>query len=71
MTEKKKAVETVPETIRAAENKFSKEQLLMSERFKDRRDIADAKSAVREHIDNQQLTITKNLTTAKKISKTV
>ena len=36
-----------------------------------RRDIADAKSAVREHIDNQQLTITKNLTTAKKISKTV
>ena len=42
MTEKKKAVETVPETIRAAENKFSKEQLLMSERFKDRRDIADA-----------------------------
>ncbi len=42
MTEKKKAVETVPETIRAAENKFSKEQLLMSERVKDRRDIADA-----------------------------
>ena len=42
MTEKKKVVETVPETIRAAENKFSKEQLLMSERFKDRRDIADA-----------------------------
>ncbi len=36
-----------------------------------RRYIADAKSAVREHIDNQQLTITKNLTTAKKISKTV
>ena len=36
-----------------------------------RRDIADAKSAVREHIDNQQLTITNNLTTAKKISKTV
>lgn len=36
-----------------------------------RRDIADATSAVREHIDNQQLTITKNLTTAKKISKTV
>ena len=36
-----------------------------------RRDIADAKSAVREPIDNQQLTITKNLTTAKKISKTV
>lgn len=36
-----------------------------------RRDIADAKSAVREHIDNQQLTITKNLTTAKKISKMV
>lgn len=36
-----------------------------------RRDIADAKSAVREHIDNQQLTITKNLTTAKKITKTV
>lgn len=36
-----------------------------------RRDIADAKSAVREHIDNQQLTITRNLTTAKKISKMV
>lgn len=36
-----------------------------------RRDIADAKSAVREHIDNQQLTIAKNLTTAKKITKTV
>ena len=34
-----------------------------------RRDIADAKSAVREHIDNQQLTITKNLTTAKKFLK--
>jgi len=42
MTEKKKAVETIPETARAAENKFSKEQLLMSERFRNRRDIADA-----------------------------
>jgi hypothetical protein len=42
MTEKKKTVETIPETARAAENKFSKEQLLMSERFRNRRDIADA-----------------------------
>ena len=42
MTEKKKVVETIPETARAAENKFSKEQLLMSERFRNRRDIADA-----------------------------
>ncbi|GFI23545.1 hypothetical protein IMSAGC011_02334 [Lachnospiraceae bacterium] len=42
MTKKKKAVETVSETTRAAENRFSKEQLLMSERFRDRRDIADA-----------------------------
>lgn len=42
MTEKKKVVETIPETAKAAENKFSKEQLLMSERFRDRRDIADA-----------------------------
>lgn len=30
------------------------------------RNIVDAKGAVREHIDNQQLTITKNLNTAKK-----
>lgn len=36
-----------------------------------RRDIADAKNAVREHIDNQQLTITRNLSTAKKNLKTV
>lgn len=42
MTKKKKVVETIPETARAAENKFSKEQLLMSERFRNRRDIADA-----------------------------
>lgn len=42
MTEKKKAVETIPEIARAAENRFSKEQLLMSERFRNRRDIADA-----------------------------
>ncbi len=42
MTEKKKTVETISETARAAENKFSKEQLLMSERFRNRRDIADA-----------------------------
>lgn len=36
-----------------------------------RRDIVDAKNAVREHIDNQQLTITRNLSTAKKNPKSV
>lgn len=42
MTEKKKAVEIIQEIASAAENRFSKEQLLMSERFRNRRDIADA-----------------------------
>ncbi len=42
MTGKKKDMEIVPENIKIADNKFSKEQLLMSERFRDRRDIADA-----------------------------
>ncbi len=42
MTGKKKDMEIIPENIKIADNKFSKEQLLMSERFRDRRDIADA-----------------------------
>ena len=42
MTGKKKNLETVTGSTVAAENKFSKEQLLVSERFRDRRDLVDA-----------------------------
>lgn len=42
MTRNKKDTETVSECTGAIENKFSKEQLLVSERFRDRRDLIDA-----------------------------
>lgn len=42
MTRNKKDTETVSECAGAAENKFSKEQLLESKRFRDRRDLVDA-----------------------------
>lgn len=42
MTAKKNAVETSAGGTGAAENKFSKEQLLVSARFRDRRDIVAA-----------------------------
>lgn len=41
MAAKKKIVEAIPEDVKV-ENKFSKEQLLGSERFRDRRDIVEA-----------------------------
>ncbi|MDE7202420.1 MAG: hypothetical protein K2O91_11095 [Lachnospiraceae bacterium] len=41
MTGKKKDLETVTEGA-AAENRFSKSQLLVSEHFRDRRDLVDA-----------------------------
>ena len=42
MTGKKKDLETVTEGAVAAENRFSKSQLLVSEHFRDRRDLVDA-----------------------------
>lgn len=42
MTRNKKDTETVSEYTGAAENKFAKEQLLESKRFRDRRDLVDA-----------------------------
>ena len=42
MTEKKKTVEAVTESPGKVENKFSKEQLAASGRFRDRRDIVEA-----------------------------
>lgn len=42
MTRNQKDTETVSECTVAMENRFSKEQLLVSERFRDRRDLVDA-----------------------------
>lgn len=42
MAGKKKAPEAAPEEAVKAENRFSKEQLLSSERFRERRDIVEA-----------------------------
>lgn len=42
MAGKKKTTEAVPVDPGKAENKFSKEQLAASERFRDRRDIVEA-----------------------------
>lgn len=42
MTEKKKAPEAALENTEKVENKFSKEQLIVSERFRERRDILEA-----------------------------
>lgn len=42
MAEKKNAPEAALENIGKVENKFSKEQLLASKRFRERRDILEA-----------------------------
>ncbi len=42
MAEKKKISETVAASTGRVENKFSKEQLIASERFRERRDILEA-----------------------------
>lgn len=42
MEEKKKAPEAVAEKAGKVENKFTKEQLAASERFRERRDILEA-----------------------------
>lgn len=42
MAGKKKTIEAVPVDTGKTENKFSKEQLAASERFRDRRDIVEA-----------------------------
>lgn len=42
MAGKKKVLEATPENAGKVENIFSKEQLLASERFRERRDMVDA-----------------------------
>lgn len=42
MAERKKEPEVISEKTKAAEHKFSKEQLLASERFREKRDVTEA-----------------------------
>ena len=42
MAGRKKIPEAAPENVREKGNRFSKEQLIASERFRERRDIVDA-----------------------------
>ncbi|WP_276950566.1 hypothetical protein [Acetatifactor muris] len=42
MVEKKKVLDKVPQSAEKAESRFSKEQLLVSKRFRDKEDLVNA-----------------------------